>query len=115
MPAAKVCLGDLEHGRELQIWGPLQIQGKFGVLYASDSPETCRAERLRLVQDETLLIDHVIAHIEVRLTKVLDLTDASIRRAISVSKAELVRDDFSLTQAIGHLAQQLGFEALRVP
>jgi RES domain-containing protein len=57
----------------------------------------------------------VIAHIKVSFTKLLDLTDATIRRAIGVSKADLVSDDFSLTQAIGHLAQLLGFEALRVP
>jgi RES domain-containing protein len=51
----------------------------------------------------------------VSFSNLLDLTDAAIRRAIGVSKADLVSDDFSLTQAIGHLAQQLGFEALRVP
>jgi RES domain-containing protein len=95
--------------------GRYNAQGEFGVLYTSDHPETCRAERLRLVKEQELLKNHVIAGITLRCTRVLDLTDPTIRRALGVSKKDLVGDSLTLTQTLGHLAKGLGMEALRVP
>jgi RES domain-containing protein len=69
-------------------------------------------------------LPRIMAAVRVELQHVLDLTDASIRKTLRVSVAELVNDDWhklnrkgqeALTQAIGRLAWQAEWEGLLVP
>ena len=66
----------------------------------------------------------VTAGAEVSLVKVLDLTDASVRRKIGFSREDLVDEDWraiqaageeSWTQAIGRGCYEAGFEGILVP
>jgi RES domain-containing protein len=66
----------------------------------------------------------VIAAVEFRLRRVIDLTDGSVRRALAVSLARMTDDDWiaaqddereSLTQAIGRIAFDHKLEGLKVP
>lgn len=66
----------------------------------------------------------VMAGAEVELSKVLDITDASIRRKIGFTRKELVSEnwrriqeggDESWTQAIGRGCLRAGFEGILVP
>jgi len=58
---------------------------------------------------------------DVNFTKVLDLTDRAVRRHLNVTKQDLSQSawgtspDETLTQAIGRLAYQHGFEAIITP
>ena len=58
---------------------------------------------------------------EVNFNKVLDLTDRAVRRRLKVTKQDLSQSiwgtspDETLTQAIGRLAHQHGFEAIIAP
>lgn len=66
----------------------------------------------------------VVAGAKVSLTRVLDLTDASIRRKLGFNRADLVEEDWrgiqasgeeSWTQALGRGCFQSGFEGILVP
>lgn len=72
----------------------------------------------------TSLRPRVLAGARARLTIVLDLTDAAIRRKLGLTLRDLVEEDWqgiqaggeeSWTQAIGRGARAAGFEALLVP
>ena len=56
-----------------------------------------------------------LATIRVRLSRVLDLTDADVRAALDVSPADLTADDPAVPQAIGEMAHHLGYEAILAP
>lgn len=61
--------------------------------------------------------------VSVKLTKVLDLTDPDVRLAIGVTEPDLKVEwedvkragDEAITQSIGRLAREAGFEAIIVP
>ena len=66
----------------------------------------------------------VTAGAEVSLVKILDLTDASVRRKLGFSREDLVDEDWraiqaageeSWTQAIGRGCYEAGFEGILVP
>jgi RES domain-containing protein len=56
-----------------------------------------------------------LATIRVRLSRVLDLTNADVRAALDVSEADLTGDDPAVPQAIGETAHHLGYEAILAP
>lgn len=56
-----------------------------------------------------------LATIRVRLSRVLDLTNADIRAALDVSEADLTGEDSAVPQAIGETAHHLGYEAILAP
>jgi len=63
--------------------------------------------------------------IEAKLSRVLDLTDATIRRRLGITKQSMSMPDWekrqnldeqeAFTQQIGRLARDTGFEAILVP
>ena len=106
-------------------WNP---RSSFHAVYLSFDIEVALAEYLgqydRFGWQPSAKTPLVIAAAEVRLRRVLDLTDGSLRKAIGVSLDRIVADDWvtaqdrgdeSLTQAIGRIAYQLELEGLRVP
>jgi len=85
----------------------------FGALYLGESPETCRAELAR--QGRPARARFVLGAFRVTLSKVCDLTDPAVLRALGVARDDLVRDDWTMTQALGALIREAGFEAALVP
>jgi len=86
-------------------------------LYLAESEELSLAERLKQAGgDFSRLGPQVVGAVSVKLKKVLDLTDARVRRRLGVSKKDLADlDDRSLTQAIGILAREAGCDGLLAP
>ncbi len=56
-----------------------------------------------------------LATIHVRLSRVLDLTNADIRAALDVAEVDLTGEDPAVPQAIGETAHHLGYEAILAP
>ncbi|MBA3876935.1 MAG: hypothetical protein C0498_08365 [Anaerolinea sp.] len=56
-----------------------------------------------------------LATIRVRLSRVLDLTNADVRAALDVTEADLTGEDPAVPQAIGETAHHLGYEAILAP
>ena len=69
-------------------------------------------EELRDVADQDL----VLASRQVKLDRVLDLTDANVRQALGITHKQIVEDeDYKLTHALGNLARKHGFEGIIAP
>ena len=88
--------------------------GRFLVLYTSESKEVCTAEKERKTTLKTKLT-YKIAKIKAKFKKVLDLTDSDNLKKLGVKKEDLISDDWSITQYIATLAVQKGYEAILVP
>jgi hypothetical protein len=56
-----------------------------------------------------------IVGIKVKLSRVLDLTNSKVCRAIGIEKSVLIETDWGKTQIIGRFAKEAGFEAILVP
>lgn len=56
-----------------------------------------------------------LATIRIRLSRVLDLTNADVRAALDVTEADLTDEDPALSQLIGETAHHLGYEAILAP
>lgn len=98
--------GALEHG------GRYNPRREFGAVYLSESPAACRAEMRRR---PGVRMQYWHAHIDVRVAKAVDLTDAPTRDQLGIRPEDLVADDWSLTQDLGRAARRAGFDALIVP
>ena len=108
--------------------GRFNFKGMFRVLYLSCDVHTCIEEATRATQaaesDVAANLPRTIVGVNVKLSKVLDLTDNRIRRAIGVTKKVLTetkwkeiqsRGEEAITQSIGRFAKEVGFEAILVP
>ncbi|MBI3651817.1 MAG: RES family NAD+ phosphorylase [Acidobacteria bacterium] len=108
--------------------GRFNFKGNFGVLYLSCDSHTCLEESTRTSQKRAITVANelpkTVVGIEVKLSKVLDLTDAKMRRRLGIKYSDLTKTDWekiqnngqeAITQVIGRLAGQSGFEALLVP
>lgn len=97
--------------------GRYSIGGELGdsALYASVGPsETAR--RTVLAELGVLSEDSVvIGSKSVKLNKVLDLTDESVRSALGVSKHDLMRKEYEITNVVGDVARVNGFDAILAP
>jgi RES domain-containing protein len=97
-------------------WNP---PGSFPVVYTAIDRDTVDRELGRLARRAALPIEALLprrlATIEVQLSRVLDLTDASVRRRLGVVGADMVADDWARTQAIGQAAHDAGFEGVLAP
>ncbi len=56
-----------------------------------------------------------LASIKVRLSRVLDLSDAGVLEALGVSPSDLIDDDVTMSQRLGAAAHHLGYEAILAP
>lgn len=106
-------------------WNP---PGVGFVLHAAFSPEDAVSEALATRRRFGLPVPPALPltlrAIRCRLSRVLDLGDGEIRQSIRVSEERLVDTDWftanrvggeAITQAIGRLAMEAGFEGLFVP
>ncbi len=114
----------------LDVGGRYNFKGAFEVLYLSYDLHTCLEETIKSMQcdngfEVAKALPRVVIGIEVKLSRVLDLTGAIIRRQLCIAKKSLIGDDWeklqnvdnqeAFTQQIGRLAREAGFEAILVP
>jgi RES domain-containing protein len=113
--------GAKEHGGR---WNP---PGLFPAIYGTLDPYAALAETLGTYGHYQIPFEQrlplVLVAIEVRLQRLLDLTDGGVRRQLGVSAARMLDADWQvaqsanregLTQAIGRLAWEAKVEALLV-
>jgi RES domain-containing protein len=106
-------------------WNPPR---SFPTVYASLDPHTALDEMLAHFRHYGIPIEsampRVTVSVRVRLARVLDLNDGATRSAIRVSAQRMLDEPWrteqpagreALTQAIGRLAHELGWEGLLVP
>jgi len=113
--------GSAKHGGR---WNP------FGVatVYGSTTPETAMAESVAHLRrygfDPADAFPRVFVAVELKLSAVIDLTNAATRRKLGISlttihnenwRKENARGHETRTQAIGRLSAAAGFEGLIVP
>ena len=87
---------------------------EFRVLYTADSQEVCKRELTRKTTIKTKLI-YKIAELNVKLKKVIDLTNEQNLKMLDIQKDDLIGNSWILTRHIASLAYQKGCEALLVP
>lgn len=104
-------------------WNP---PGGFAAVYTSLTPETALAEYLAHHRyfgfADSDAMPYVMVGIDMKLRKVLDLTEGAVRKALSVSLARMTDPGWrkatrheALTQALGRLCFEAGLEAVVVP
>jgi RES domain-containing protein len=97
-------------------WNP---PASFGVVYAASDMATVDAEFRRLIERAGLppgsLQPRQLSTIRLKLRNVLDLRAADVLQALSLSRAELLGEDLSLSQLVGEVAHELGYEAVIAP
>lgn len=106
--------------------GRLNFKGTFPVVYGSISENTAlkeseaRANRYGLVVRKP----RILVAIELKLQKVLDLREATVRKLLGITLKELQHEDWeklqdkgteALSQALGRAAFELGAEAILIP
>lgn len=95
--------------------GRYHLTGEGGILYTSLSKDTAVKEIERHASGAMFLEKLVIAKINIRLDKVLDLTEPSTLVILGLSIGDLISSDYSITHAISIKARQSGFRGLIVP
>jgi RES domain-containing protein len=121
--------GDLLTGAGSKVagarWNPPR---SFPTVYASLDPHTALDEVLAHFRHYALPIESAMPRVTVavraELSRALDLTNGATRSALRVSARRMLREPWraeqaagreALTQALGRLAHELGWEALVVP
>ncbi|HEX2202461.1 MAG TPA: RES family NAD+ phosphorylase [Longimicrobium sp.] len=93
--------------------------GEFGVLYVALSERTAHAELVRQADRRGVAVEkmapRVMLLLDVRLSRVLDLTDGQVREAWDVTLDELASDDYQKCQEVARVARREGYEAIRYP
>lgn len=88
----------------------------FPVLYLCSTPGCAAAEFMRYAEQHPLgptgFLPRALYRYDVSLTSVLDLADDETLEHLGVPASQLVDDDRALTQHIGELAHQFGFQAI---
>jgi len=106
-------------------WNPPR---SYPTVYVSLDPHTALDEVLAHFRHYVLPIEpampRVTVAVRVELSRALDLTNGATRSALRVSASRMLREPWreeqaagreALTQALGRLAHELGWEALVVP
>ncbi len=113
----------------LHAGGRFNFINVFEVLYLSCDLHTCIEETTKSAHLPEMEVANVLPQtligIEVMLSRVLNLTHATVRRRLRITKKSLIADDWeklqnvdkqeAFTQQIGRLAREAGFEAILVP
>lgn len=77
----------------LMVGGRFNFIGKFEVLYLSCDSHTCLEETTKSIQrpasEVAQVLPRTIIGIQVKLSRVLDLTDANVRRSLGITKQVL--------------------------
>ena len=106
-------------------WNPL---GSFPTVYLSRELETAFKESFAHLSyfgfEPHMALPRTFAAVQLKLHRILDLTDPNILKSLKVSRRSLVKQDWrkiqdadgeALTQAIGRLAYELGYEGILAP
>ena len=106
-------------------WNP---PGSLAAIYASETPETALAEALaqfrRYGIPDRDAMPRVLVALDLRLARVLDMTDGAVRRVLRVSRRRMTAEPWrrlqdsgreGVTQAIGRIAFEAGLEGMRTP
>ncbi len=91
--------------------------GESGVWYASNREQGAWAELFRHFVDEGVdpfEVKRRVGRVSVDI-EVLDLTDKTTRSHVGVTEADLVSDDYTVTQTIACAARDAGFDAILAP
>lgn len=97
--------------------GRYHREGDPGVWYASNTEEGAWAELFRHFDVDGVdpfELRRRIGSVTVEL-EVLDLTDEAIRESLGVTEADLVGDDYTVTQEIADAAWAAGFDGIVAP
>ena len=93
--------------------------GRFGVLYVALSPETAVAELHRRAEHlgvpVSALAPRTMLTLTVRLRRVIDLTEPSVRAEWGLDEADMSADDHARCQEVALAARADGYEAIRYP
>jgi len=97
--------------------GRLNPPGSFPVMYCAEDNPDCRAALNRgILDDPDPDTKFVVLHLDVHLSKILDLSDGGIRRRLGVTLASLTDPkDMSVCQKIGAAAHEAGFAGIVYP
>ena len=99
--------------------GRFNPPNSFPVVYLCTTRACAIAEFYRLATREDEAVEEFLPRelweIRATLRSALDLTDSRCRNLLSVSKAALVGDDYSITQEIGVAANNVGLDAILSP
>lgn len=102
-----------------RVGGRFNPAGEFGAIYLSLDLETAVAELVRRADRTGVELDQllprVLLTIDVRLQKILDLTDTEVRDNWGVTKEDLASDDHRLCRDVGRAARRAGYEAILFP
>ena len=97
--------------------GRFNPPGSFRVAYLAKVSDGGRETMCRYIVNETSVeAKFVILILEINLDKVLDLTQASVRKTLGISLTELTQpENYSLSRSIGLAAHEAGFEGIIYP
>jgi RES domain-containing protein len=109
--------GAVELEEFLNSGGRFNPPGSFPVAYLAKITDGGRETLCRYIVDETNVDSKfVILILEVNLAKVLDLTEASVRKSVGISLADLTKtENYTLSQSIGKAAHDAGFGGIVYP
>lgn len=107
----------LSTGPSFAYGGRYNKSGEFGALYLGDTREICRQEKLKQVAwREDALPPQALGSVEIRIDKVLDLTQEKILKALGITESQLIDPlDVSLPRALAQAAREAGIKALLAP
>ena len=109
--------------------GRYNFRGSYPVLYLSCDIHTCVEETSKSFQQAgasvAQALPRTIVGVEVRLARVLDLTDPVVLSVLGITRLRLIRTDWltcqeneereAFTQTVGRLARETGVEAILTP
>jgi RES domain-containing protein len=99
--------------------GRFHVTGEFGAVYLALEPATALRELARRARragiDVRQLMPRDLLTVDLRLAKVLDLTDANARTEWGLDANAVTSDDFTACQEVAAAARRAGYEAIRYP
>jgi RES domain-containing protein len=96
--------------------GRFNPPNSFSVLYLCTTRACAVAEFRRFADRHPIgaeaFLPRVLFRYEIELASLLDLTDGDVLSQLDIEPASLLDDDWTLTQEIGELAHQFGFQGV---
>jgi RES domain-containing protein len=93
--------------------------GEFGAIYLALEPETAERELRRRASSVGVpvedLLPRILLAVEVRLSRVLDLTEPDIRKEWGLNEQDLASPAYEACQEVARVARKSGYEAIRFP
>lgn len=102
-----------------RVGGRFNPPGEFGAVYVAVERRTALAEFERRVTASGLPREQfhprVILQLQARLSRVLDLTDTTVRRELDLSEEQITGEDWARPQSVAREARGDGYAAIRFP